>query len=267
MVFPPVHFYQSNRFRVWDILTRNFTQNFSVSAKETNATGLFFKNDGSKMYVCGQDSAAVHEYDLSTNWDISTAVFLQSFDLSAQTANSLAELFFRADGLKMYTDDAKGKMYEYDLSTAWNVSTLSFVANLNFASRDGNPRGIHFKEDGLKMYFAGEASDFVYEFDLSPAWDITSGVFLQRFDVKPPVTNPSGLWFRDNGSRMYVNNLFNNHIYQFDLSTAWDISTSTLDVGISAQDSSIQGIYIRSGGDRMYIIGRGNDDVYQYSLG
>ena len=49
-------------------------QTFSVAAQELNPTGLFFKPDGTKMYVVG-DRHDVYEYDLSSAWNVSTASF------------------------------------------------------------------------------------------------------------------------------------------------------------------------------------------------
>ena len=68
------------------------------------------------MYVVGSDGDSVHEYDLSTPWDISTSVFLQSFSVTSQglVPNGV---FFKPDGVKMYVVGSGGdSVYEYDLS-------------------------------------------------------------------------------------------------------------------------------------------------------
>jgi len=57
---------------------------FSVAAQETNPSGMFFKPDGTKMYVIGFTGDDVNEYDLSTAWDITTASYLQNFSVAAQ---------------------------------------------------------------------------------------------------------------------------------------------------------------------------------------
>jgi DNA-binding beta-propeller fold protein YncE len=92
--------------------TVTFVQNFVVGSQESGPTDVFFKPDGRKMYVIGFNSDAVHEYDLSTSWDISTSVHLQSFSVAGQTTSPQG-LFFRPDGKKMYVVGAE--VYEYDL--------------------------------------------------------------------------------------------------------------------------------------------------------
>ena len=67
-----------------DAATPLYVQSFDVSDQATRPRGITFNNDGSKMYIVGQDSDKVHEYNLSTNFNISTASFVHSFNVSSQ---------------------------------------------------------------------------------------------------------------------------------------------------------------------------------------
>ena len=60
---------------------------FSVASQELGPSGLFFKPDGTKMYVIGFTGDNVNEYDLSTAWDVSSAPYVQNFSVSAQEAS------------------------------------------------------------------------------------------------------------------------------------------------------------------------------------
>ena len=42
----------------------------SVSSQDTAPTSLFFKDDGSKMYIIGRTTDDIFEYDLSTQPDL-----------------------------------------------------------------------------------------------------------------------------------------------------------------------------------------------------
>ncbi|MFC1710015.1 hypothetical protein ACFL2J_08180, partial [Candidatus Omnitrophota bacterium] len=50
----------------WSVLTATYSQEISVSAKETVPSGLFFKPDGTKMYTIGGIGKTVDEYNLGT---------------------------------------------------------------------------------------------------------------------------------------------------------------------------------------------------------
>ena len=99
----------------WSVINSVFLQSFSVASKETSPRDIFFKPDGTKMYVIGTISDSIHEYDLSTAWDISTAVFLQSFSVAAKETR-LSGLFFKPDGTKMYiVGFSSDSIHEYNL--------------------------------------------------------------------------------------------------------------------------------------------------------
>jgi sugar lactone lactonase YvrE len=219
--------YEYNLTTAWDFSTASFFQSFSVSLQETNPKGLFFKPDGTKMYITGFSGDDVNEYDLSTAWDISTASFLQNFSVSAQEA-SPTDLFFKPDGTKMYIIGLSGDaVYEYDLSTAWNISTATFVSSFSVATLDNFPNGVSFKPDGTRMYFVGEGSKDVHEYSLSTDWDVTSATLLSTFSVGAQDGSPQSLVFKSDGSKMYIVGGVNDTVFQYSTGTAPSPATIT----------------------------------------
>ena len=108
-----------------------------------------------------------------TAWNVTTAVYLQEISVSAKEIIPTG-VFFKPDGLKMYTiGEAGDSVDEYDLSTAWNVSTAVYLQEISVAAKETSPRGIFFKPDGLKMYTVGSDGDSVDEYDLPEVGPIT----------------------------------------------------------------------------------------------
>ena len=253
----------------WDISAASYSQNFSISGQDTFAVGLFFKPDGTKMYVAGTAGDDVNEYDLSTAWNISTASFLQNFSVSAQD-NSPTGLFFKPDGTKMYVAGYSGDdINEYDLSTAWDISTATYLQNFSIAAQEANPYALFFKPDGTKMYVAGDAGADVNEYDLSTAWDVSTATYLQNFSVSAQDTAPYGIFFKPDGTKMYVAGETGDDINEYDLSTAWDISTATYlqNFSVSAQDTAPYGIFFKPDGTKLYVLGNTGDDINEYDIG
>jgi len=241
--------------------------NFSVVSEEATSTGLFFKPDGTKLYVCGAAGDDVNEYNLSTAWDLSTATYNQNFSVAAQEL-SPGGVFFKSDGTKMYIVGLLGgDILEYTLSTAWDVSTASYTQNFSVSSQEVNPSGIYFKPDGTKMYHTGDNSDAVHEYDLSTAWDVSSASFLQTFSVSTQEGNPKGVFFKSDGTKMYICGGNSDSAHEYNLSTAWDISTATYSVGFSVttEENTPRSISFKSDGTKMYIIGNQTNKVHQYS--
>jgi DNA-binding beta-propeller fold protein YncE len=253
----------------WNISTASYLQNFSVSAQQTNPSGLFFKPDGTKMYICGNLGINVGEYDLTTAWDITTASFVQNFDVSSQLLNPRG-IFFKSDGTKMYVVGTSSTVVaEYDLSSAWNVSTASFLRNFGVSSQDSNPQDVFFKSDGTKMYMVGSTNDNVYEYNLSSAWNVSTLSYLQSFSVGAQDTSPFGLFLKPDGTKMYTTGSQNDSVYEYNLSSTWDISSSSYlqSFSVSSQDATPQAISFNSDGTKMYMVGSANDNVYEYDIG
>jgi len=253
----------------WDISTANFVQSFSVSAQDTSILGLFFKPDGTKMYVAGNSNDSVYEYNLSTAWDVSTASYNQNFSVASQDTNPQA-LSFKPDGTKMYVLGNDGDdVNEYTLSTAWDISTASYSQNFSVSAQEAFPSGMFFKPDGAKMYVVGRSGDDVNEYDLSTAWDISTASYSQNFSVSAQDTNPEGLSFKADGTKMYIIGDTGDDVNEYNLSTAWDISTASYsqNFSVATQEAEPSDIFFKPDGAKMYVLGNAGDDVNEYTLG
>ena len=93
------------------------------------------------------------------------------------------------------------------------------------------------------------------------------------YDSKSFLTNnqdtaPRGLFFKSDGTKVYVIGTTNDAIYQYTLSTAWDISTASYDsisYSVATQDATPSGLIFSQDGHQFYIIGTANKYIYQYS--
>jgi len=256
----------------WDISTASYNQSFSVASQEDAAQAVFFKSDGTKMYVTGSNSDAVYEYNLSTAWDISTASYNQNFSVSSQEAVPTG-LSFKSDGTKMFIIGAIGaEVNEYDLSTAWDVSTASYSQNFYVGSQDIYPHAVFFKPDGTKMYVVGTQTDFVHQYSLSTAWDISTASYTvpstDYFRIKAQDTQPQELFFKSDGTKMYVAGSANDSVYEYNLSTSWKISTASYSqsFSVASQESIPTGLFFKPDGTKMYVAGLLTDGVNEYNL-
>ena len=242
-----------------------------ISGQNQFPTGLFLKDDGTKVYMLGQNT--FYQYALSTAWDISTGSYeSKSFDSGTQTSFSEA-VSFKSDGTIMYvtsraTTDA---IYQYTLSTAWDVSTASYASKyLDVTSQEANPRAAYFKPDGSKVYVTGTGNDTIYQYALSTAWDVSTGSFEtgKSFSVSSQEGSPQSLYFSPSGDKVWTIGTVNQTVYQYSLSTAWDISTASYDsvsFSVSSQDTSVKELFYKNDGSKLYVVGDTNDNIYQYS--
>jgi len=87
----------------------SFIQSFNVSGQEGKPQDVAFSADGASMFVIGSFSDKVHQYSLSTAFDLTTASFSgTSFDISGQ-ASDATNITFSADGASMFVTERNTK--------------------------------------------------------------------------------------------------------------------------------------------------------------
>jgi len=207
--------YQYSLSTAYDISTTSFVRSFDVGPQDNSPLGIALKPDGSQLYVIGRSNKNVYQYGLSTAFDISTASFVRSFDVSSQDVFPQG-LTFKPDGSQLYVaGNSNTSVYQYSLSTAFDISTASFVRSFDTGSQDSSLLGLAFKPDGSKMYVVGGNNDNVYQYSLSTAYDISTASFRRSFDVSSQDNTPRGLAFKPDGSQLYVVGSNNTRVYQY----------------------------------------------------
>jgi len=259
----------TNTFRV---STAAFFQQLNVSDQDSQPQGVTFNDDGTHMYITGTGdltNAYIFEYNLATAYDISSAVFNQSFDVSGQD-NSPQGVDFKPDGTKMYVVGSQNAdIYEYNLGTAYDISTASLNQSFDTSGQDGTPQSLEFNLDGTKMFIVGSDNDSVYEYNLGTAYDISTATFSQSFDVSGQDNSPQGVDFKPDGSIFNISGSQNGKIYEYTLGTNYDISTAsfTEEVDISDRETAPQGLEYNTEGTKLIIAGTSNANIYQYTIG
>jgi len=200
----------------YDISTASFTQSKDISSEEDVATGIAWNNDGTKLYIVGRGGENVYEYDVSTAYDISTASFTQSKSLSSQDDRPYAALW-NNNGTKFYfISSDNGIIYEYNASTAFDVSSLSFNQSKDVSSEDSSFGGLAWNDDGKKLFVGGDGNNSIHEYKTSTAYDISTASFTQSKDISGSVLNVDGFAWNDDGTKAFVTDSANSDINQYD---------------------------------------------------
>ena len=247
----------------YELENATYVRDISVKSLEDVPLGLFFKPDGTVMYITGFDRI-IYEYSLSTAWDITTASYVRGFNVGSQETYP-SGIFFKADGTKMYMCGfAADYVNEYSLSTAWNISTTSYVRRFSVASQGVNPKGVFFKPDGTVMYVASQDSA-VWEYSLSTAWNVSTASYVRTLDTTAQETDVCGVSVKSDGTALFIIGA-NDTVFEYSLSTAWNVSTASYVKGFSVADyeTNAQDLFFTPDGTDMYITGSLGDRVVQY---
>tara|TARA_R110001592_G_scaffold97402_1_gene278994 strand:+ start:71 stop:1453 length:1383 start_codon:yes stop_codon:yes gene_type:complete len=137
---------------------------FSV-ASQAQAKGIVVSDDGTKMFVCG-DNSYVYQYSMSTAFSLSSASYDSvSYNHGVRYATSFA---MNATGTKMFIAAATSDtVKQFDLPSGFNLANAS-DDNVSFylGSQDTVPLDFCLSGDQTKAYMAGSSNDTIFQYSL-----------------------------------------------------------------------------------------------------
>ena len=151
-------------------------------------------------------------------------------------------------------------------SPLFNTDIIEYSTLFDTTSEGGDPAGVVFKPDGLKMYILHYQNDTIYQYTLSTAWDISSASYASLSVLLSWSSRPEGMFLGDTGTKLYTADTYSGFIVQATLSTAWDISTATSDSknkSVNAE-GGCYGVSFNADGTKMYTTNY--KGCFQYTL-
>ena len=255
---------------------------FSASSQVLNGGGIAFKPDGLTMYLVNSNNDNTFQYTLTTAFDISTASYANKTYTHSETATgySAGDIVFKPDGTKYWLIAANtstgDRIFQYSMSTAWDISTSSYDS-VSFATGISIPNGLAFKPDGTRLFmsgYSGATDKPIRQVDLSTAWDLSTATYNSvSFDTSPVLgqvsstDSPTSLHLNSDGTKIFVSTKGSDKIYEYAMSTAYDLSTisySNVEFSVTTEEQDLWAITFSNDGTKMYAFGY-NDTVYQYS--
>ena len=248
----------------YDISTRTYAGNNERCETGSGSDGtesqyihdLEFSSDGMKLFTTtrGSEGDIVYRFDLTSAYDISTCTYVsETIDLdsdndlqngsnagdrSATDKNRLQGIEINEDGTKLFlvyhgTGAEKPRLLEYQLSTPYDLSTISLVTSAGIAL-DGqgvsNPNTMRFSANGKRIFIVSHTNtaQAVTQISLNLAYDTSSftidgSVSLIPFLRATGVDEPRGIAFSSSGLKMYIGDDTEQEIYEFNLVCPFNI--------------------------------------------
>ena len=286
--------------------TATMVANVSVVQQSAASAGLFFRDDGSQMYVLDQTRQCVFQWNLGTAWQANTAqcipkannaigwtldttssasFFTNPLTSATYTPNAMA---FSRDGYQMIAADPTGDyIFTYNLATPWNVSTASAWTSNRFYSKhiDDTITGLAWQDDGMAFYAIGTLNRQVNKLNLPRAWDLTGATFERadwgynalRFsgnykDIYPGTgeTSITAIYWAQGGMTLYTLGTGQDKIIQWEATESYNVATLTNSgkfVSTLLVDTAMSDMFIRSDGNLMYTLAPTNRTVVEWTFG
>lgn len=195
-----------------------------------------------------------------------------SLDISVESSNSRAT-HWKNDGSVIYVvGRSTQNVASYSVNEPWNLTNTVFKneydlsAELGSTRQGSNAHGLHFRDDGQKMWVFNRTE--IWGYTLADPWNITSSEKTYYIDVSNFVRRGHDIDFHPDGTRIYIDDRNAQAIHEAHLLTPWDITTLqwvfTLD--ISDQEQAVRGIEMVANGTIMLLLDTDRKELLQYRL-
>ena len=224
-------------------------------------------------------SPATHEFKLkvtgagvTTGFGLGTASYDNNSVNIFSQESSVNGVALSTDGTRMFiTGSGADTVFQYDLTTAFDLSTASYDSvNYSLSSESSQPQDIFFNTDGTKMFIIDGSNYKIFQYTLTTGFDLsTTSYDSVLFDARSQETSVSAIAFSLDGTSLFLLGITNDTIYQYVLSTGFDVSTISYtgkSFSVKTEDSAPYGIGISNDGKKIFVVGGLSRRVKQFDL-
>lgn len=137
-------------------------------------------------------------------------------------------VYMRSDGLQLYhVTDYFEAIHSYNMTAPFALRTMSTTNSFDVTSDLGTGtsfQGIRFNPAGTKMFIACLGLDGIQQYTLTTPWDITGTMTFDGEFNSAQTVNELTVEFNEDGTTMWIGMYNNNTVYEYDLTTAWDVT-------------------------------------------
>ena len=191
----------------YDLSTASFAnKEISVYSQATEAWGIGASSDGYNFYVTCGATHRVYQYTATTAWDISTASYANKSYYHQPQDYFGRDVKFNTDGTKMFLLMLYDEIFEYNLSTAWDVSTASY-SNTSFVTetQDSYTVNFTFNPDGTQLITTGTSGDTLFQYTLTTGFDLSTASYDSiSYSVSSHDSNPRAVTFNSDATRAFI---------------------------------------------------------------
>lgn len=159
------------------------------------------------------------------------------------------------------------------LDRPYDISNPTFEGSFSYSAQTSSNFGIHISDNGEHLYITSSSPVNTYQYSLSVPWDITSASYVRSATLNGGVTIPLGIQLSVDGTKLVSYGEATTTQYdmfrQYNLSTAWDISTATLATtkeNLGTLDSTPRDLVLSSDGLTIITVGAETETIRKFTL-
>lgn len=202
------------------------------------------------------------------------------YPLSAWTSKSIASmgegtttgLFMKPDGTKIFLiGTTLDQIRQATLSTPYDITTMGTITGqaMTVGLTMSTPQSLSISPDGTKLFVLNTATDTIYSYTLSTPWDVQTLTYdTKTFVTTTQEATPNSFYVKPDGTKFWVVGGTADTIFEYTMSTAWDLATAayaSISYAVGVRDSVPYSVCWNSDGTYFYIMGSTGDKVFEFS--
>ena len=222
-----------------------FKQSFSLAGLVSKPSDIDFNPDGSKVFFTAFGNDRIHQFKLTTPFDISTIDSSQT-EVKHSIVGDPQGFAFNSTGTKVFIKNNGAGLRSYTLTTPYELSgstaddsyTGTWNNELEPTGGAYSSHDIEFNNDGTKMYFfhngggSPARDERVIQYTLSTPYDPSSRTSVDVFQLGNRTSEiPQDIEFDDDGTRMYIiesaTSVKTTEIDVYKLTIGFDVTTAS----------------------------------------
>lgn len=196
-----------------------------------------------------------------------------SFNLNPHIS-APSDILFSIDGMIMYALDANNeRALQFNLTTSFDITSASLASELILTGISENPLGMALDNSGTKLFIVNNqpgigTQNEILQFNMTTPYQINTASLKGVFNTHVTEDSPQDITFSLNGRKLFVIGSSNDAIYQYELSSPFDITSSSpkLETSfmIGSFDTNANDLVFDVTGRTMLIIG--SNEINQFWL-
>lgn len=225
----------------WDITSNvNFISATSIS-RLADVMAIFISPDGTQLYIADSTTDVILQYSMSVPWDSSTITYTGNYSVSA-IDNKPFGIDFKSDGKEMYmSGDQYMKIYRFNLTTAWDVSTATLLQSTSISTKNPNCRDLTVNSDGTIVYVAEYGDGLIIKYALAGPWDFNSAVTYldETTDTSAGDVSMAGMYMNFDDKKIFRVGDVRDRVYEYTFKGLSDSLEGSSSKNISSNYGSV----------------------------
>jgi hypothetical protein len=235
------------------------TYNGFYDVYETSLKDLYMRVNNLEIYTPSVGTNRLNKIKLVIENDITNPITYNSkfFTTSTQAA-TMTDFVFDMDNKVLFSASTTDFIYQYELTNPLDISTAVYTNKSFLTTNQGGTNLYSIYMDPTSKTFYTNNTSRIYQYKMQRRNDLTDLIYSNKQSTA--TLGAENFSMSSDGTKVFwALNSTNDYIYEYNISTPWDISTQVAtpvnSFVITTYESNVRSVCFNNTGTQMYVLG------------